>query len=192
MLRAARVFAWDAAFFWRFEPRLARVICGLPFALAPGVKMGDYTAEVFWERGEQNFLDNRYSRKHRIRFDGGVEIPASSSPHVVPVPLSDASAVDPEESFVSALASCHMLSFLYVAAKRGFRVDRYEDTGVGIMRKNAEGKLAITVVTLRPKVEFSGELRPARDDIESMHHEAHETCFIASSVKTDVRCEPQW
>jgi organic hydroperoxide reductase OsmC/OhrA len=116
--------------------------------------MAQYCAEVLWERGEQNFLDNRYSRKHVLRFDGGVEVPGSSSPHVVPLPLSAAAAVDPEEAFVAALSSCHMLWFLSIAAKAKFCVDRYADAAVGVMEKNAAGKVAMTLVTLKPAVQF--------------------------------------
>ncbi len=152
--------------------------------------MAAYTAEVQWEREDQAFVDNRYSRRHLIRFDGGVEIAGSSSPHVVRVPFSDPAAVDPEEAFVASLASCHMLWFLSIAAARQFRIDRYRDEAIGIMAKNAEGKLAMTVVTLRPDVVFSGEVLPSRDEIVAMHHEAHEECFIASSVRTEVRVEP--
>jgi organic hydroperoxide reductase OsmC/OhrA len=152
--------------------------------------MAEYCAEVLWLRGEQNFLDNRYSRKHVLRFDGGVEVPGSSSPHVVPLPLSAAAAVDPEEAFVAALSSCHMLWFLSIAAKAKFCVDRYADAAVGVMEKNAAGKVAMTLVTLKPAVQFSGAPLPARAQIEAMHHEAHEQCFIANSVKTEVRCEP--
>ena len=152
--------------------------------------MAQYIAEVLWLRGEQNFLDNRYSRRHQLRFDGGVEVPGSSSPHVVPVPMSDAAAVDPEEAFVASLASCHMLFFLSIAGKRRFRVDRYFDAATGVMGKNADGKMAVTVVTLRPEVTFSGEPIPDREEIERMHHEAHDACFIANSVKSEVRCEP--
>ena len=152
--------------------------------------MALYTAEVLWLRGEQDFLSNRYSRRHLLRFDGGVEIPGSSSPHVVPVPMSDTAAVDPEEAFVASLSSCHMLWFLSIAAKRKFCVDRYFDAATGVMEKNAEGKLAMTVVTLKPQVHFSGERLPTRAQIDQMHHQAHEECFIANSVKTDVRCEP--
>ena len=152
--------------------------------------MALYTAEVLWLRGEQDFLSNRYSRRHLLRFDGGVEIPGSSSPHVVPVPMSDAAAVDPEEAFVASLSSCHMLWFLSIAAKCKFCVDRYFDAATGVMEKNAAGKLAMTVVTLKPQVHFSGERLPTKAQIEQMHHQAHEECFIANSVKTDVRCEP--
>ncbi len=152
--------------------------------------MTQYTAEIVWSRGEQNFLDNRYSRKHLLRFDGGTEVPGSSSPHVVPLPFSDPAAVDPEEAFVAALSSCHMLWFLSIAAKKKFRVDRYSDQATGIMEKNAEGKLAMTVVTLRPDVQFSGDRLPKREEIEQMHHQAHAECYIANSVRTEVRCEP--
>ncbi|WP_024301664.1 OsmC family protein [Pseudogulbenkiania sp. MAI-1] len=152
--------------------------------------MAQYSAEVLWLRGEQDFLSNRYSRRHLLRFDGGVEVPGSSSPHVVPVPMSDASAVDPEEAFVASLSSCHMLWFLSIAAKRKFCVERYFDAAVGVMEKNAAGKMAMTVVTLRPEVTFSGERIPTRQELDAMHHEAHEECFIANSVKTEVRCEP--
>lgn len=149
-----------------------------------------YTARVLWDRGDQPFVDNRYSRRHLLQFDGGVEIAGSSSPHVVRAPLSDAAAVDPEELFVASLSSCHMLWFLSIAAGRKFRVDRYADEAVGVMAKNPQGKLAMTVVTLRPDVTFSGDRRPTADEIDAMHHQAHDECFIASSVLTDVRCEP--
>ena len=152
--------------------------------------MHRYTAEVVWERGDQDFLDNRYSRRHVLRFDGGAEVAGSSSPGVVRVPMSDASAVDPEEMFVASLSSCHMLWFLSIAAGRGFRVDSYRDAAAGVMEKNAAGKMAMTVVTLRPEVAFSGDRIPSREEIERMHHDAHDECFIATSVRTDVRCEP--
>lgn len=152
--------------------------------------MSHYTAQTLWERKDANFLDNRYSRRHLLRFDGGLEVPGSSSPSVVPLPMSDASALDPEEAFVSALSSCHMLWFLTMAVKRKFRVDRYFDAAVGVMEKNAEGKVAMTVVTLHPEVAFSGEHQPSREELAKMHHDAHEACFIANSVKTEVRCEP--
>ena len=152
--------------------------------------MAQYSAEVLWQRDGQHFLDNRYSRRHLLRFDGGVEVAGSSSPHVVPLPMSDAAAVDPEESFVASLSSCHMLWFLSIAAQRRFCVDRYLDSAVGVMAKNDQGKMAMTVVTLRPAVTFSGEHLPTRAQIEALHHAAHEACYIANSVKSEVRCEP--
>jgi organic hydroperoxide reductase OsmC/OhrA len=152
--------------------------------------MAQHTAVIVWERNGAVFADNRYSRGHRWQFDGGIEVPASSSPHVVRLPLSVAEAVDPEEAFVAALSSCHMLGFLSIAAKRGFVVDSYRDEAVGVLAKNAAGRLAITQVTLRPAVVFSGEKRPSPAEVASMHHESHEQCFIANSVTTEVRCEP--
>ena len=154
--------------------------------------MTHYTAETLWQRNDGDFLGNRYSRRHLLRFDGGLEVPGSSSPHVVPLPMSDASALDPEEAFVSSLSSCHMLWFLSIAAKNKFCVDRYFDTASGVMEKNADGKMAMTVVTLRPDVVFSGERQPDREALAQLHHDAHEACFIANSVKTEVRCEPVW
>ena len=154
--------------------------------------MTHYTAETLWLRNDGDFLGNRYSRRHLLRFDGGLEVPGSSSPHVVPLPMSDASALDPEEAFVSSLSSCHMLWFLSIAGKRKFCVDRYFDTASGVMEKNADGKMAMTVVTLRPDVVFSGERQPGREALAQLHHDAHEACFIANSVKTEVRCEPVW
>ena len=152
--------------------------------------MATYTAQIVWERGEQDFLSGRYSRRHTMTFDGGAVVPGSSSPHVVPVPMSGASAVDPEEAFVASLSTCHMLWFLSIAGKRKFCVDRYVDSAVGIMARNSAGKLAMTVVTLRPDVRFSGAVLPTREEILRLHHEAHDECFIANSVKTEVLCEP--
>lgn len=152
--------------------------------------MSEYFAIIHWERNGEAFTDNRYSRSHTWTFDGGIEVPASSSPHVVPLPYSNPSAVDPEEAFVASLSSCHMLWFLSIAAKRGFRVDSYTDDAAGVMKKDESGRLAITRVTLRPRVTFSGDKLPTQAEIQAMHHEAHEQCFIANSVTTDVRCEP--
>jgi organic hydroperoxide reductase OsmC/OhrA len=152
--------------------------------------MSSYTATIAWRRGSAPFVDDRYSRAHTWTFDGGVEVPASSSPSVVPLPWSKPDAVDPEEAFVASLSSCHMLWFLSIAARARFCVDSYVDAAVGIMARNAEGKYAMTLVTLRPQVAFAGERRPSQDEIDAMHHKAHAECFIANSVKTEVRCEP--
>ena len=154
--------------------------------------MHQYTASLTWSRGHQPFLDGRYSRRHLVRFDGGVELQASSSPLVVKVPFSDPSAVDPEELFVASLSSCHMLWFLSLAAGKGFCVDHYYDSALGVMEKNVSGKLFFSAVTLRPEVRFSGDQVPTRVEIEQLHHMAHEECFIANSVRTEVRCEPIW
>lgn len=149
-----------------------------------------YTAEILWERAGQTFVDNRYSRRHLIRLDGGLEVPGSSSPLVVRLPFSDPSAMDPEEAFVASLSSCHMLWFLGIAAERKFCVDSYVDHAEGVMAKNQNGKLAFSVVTLRPAVRFAGENQPGAEELTDMHHLAHEECFIANSVRTEVRCEP--
>ena len=154
--------------------------------------MATYTAEVVWAREDQDFLDNKYSRRHTLRFDGGVEVQGSSSPHVVPLPFSVTDAVDPEEAFVSALSSCHMLWFLSLAAKQGFIVDLNHDAAEGKMGKNSDGKLFISLVTLHPLVQFSGASRPSVEELTSLHHEAHQECFIANSVKTEVRCKPKF
>ena len=153
-------------------------------------KSHTYSAELTWQRGDQDFLGNRFSRRHLLRFDGGVELPASASPLVVPPPLSDLSAVDPEELFVASLASCHMLWFLAIAAKRRFQVDAYRDAPVGVMEPRADGKMVMTLVTLHPRVELSGERLPTREELEALHRRAHEECYLANSVKTEVRCEP--
>ena len=151
-----------------------------------------YSARIHWQRGTALFTDNRYSRAHRWSFDGGVEVPASSSPQVVRVPLSDEHAVDPEEALVASLSSCHMLFFLSFAATRGFRIDDYLDDAEGVMGKNQAGKTAMLRVTLHPRVSFSGERLPTRADLEALHHRAHEECFIANSVTTAVEVEPVW
>ncbi|STQ89135.1 OsmC family protein [Iodobacter fluviatilis] len=154
--------------------------------------MSQHTAEILWLRGEEDFLSNRYSRKHLLRFDGGLEVPGSSSPHVVPLPMSDAAALDPEEAFIASLSSCHMLWFLSIAAQRKFCVDRYFDAATGEMAKNAAGKKWLAVVTLRPEVSFSGARQPTQTELVQMHNQAHEECFIANSVKSEVRCQPVW
>ena len=141
----------------------------------------EYRAIVLWQRGEQIFTDNKYTRGHLWSFDGGVEVPASSSPLVVPK-FSRADAVDPEEAFVASLSSCHMLFFLSFAAAKGFRVDSYRDQAVGEMAKNAKGKLYVAKVTLHPDIVFSGDARPSEADVAALHHRSHEECFIASSA----------
>src|SRR3954453_7263383 len=136
--------------------------------------------------GDTKFTDQRYSRAHEWSFDGGITVRASSSPLSVRLPYSVAEAVDPEEAFVAALASCHMLTFLYVAAKQGFVVDDYADDAVGEMTKNERGKLWVSRVILAPAITFAGERRPSREQLEELHHLAHEECYIANSVKSEV------
>lgn len=153
--------------------------------------MPAHTAEIIWTRDEQPFIDKRYSRRHRIRFDGGIEMDGSSSPHVVPLPYSVEDAVDPEEAFVAALAACHMLTFLSLAAARRLVVDHYHDAASGELARDGAGRMHVAVVTLRPTVRFGGDTVPAETELLALHHAAHEQCFIANSVRTDVRCVPQ-
>ena len=152
--------------------------------------MSEYFAEINWVRGnDEKYIDNQYSRGHEWHFDGGVTVEASSSPHVVPLPYSVEANVDPEEAFVASLSSCHMLFFLSIAAKRRYVIDKYVDNAVGVMEKDNDGKISMTKVTLRPKVEFSGEKQPTLEQLEKMHHQSHEQCFIANSVKTEIVTE---
>lgn len=151
--------------------------------------MSDYFATVEWRRNGAVFSDNRYSRAHVWRFDGGLTVPGSSSPHVVRAPYSDPAAVDPEEAFVASVSSCHMLWFLVLAVKAGLVVDSYTDEAVGVMEKNAQGKLAITRISLRPRIEFSGTKVPIAAELDALHHKAHEECFIANSVRTEITVE---
>lgn len=149
----------------------------------------EYTATVIWAGKGEKFTDNRYPRAHEWRFDGGTVVPASSSPWVVPVPLSNAAAVDPEEAFVASLSACHMLFFLFHAAKRGFVIEQYEDAAVGTMGKNAEGRMAMLKVALRPKITWGGGKQPSTEELDAMHHQSHVDCYIANSVRTEVTVE---
>ncbi len=149
--------------------------------------MSEYTAKVVWRRDESEaFLDNQYSRGHEWQFDGGAVVAASSSPHVVPLPYSVAENVDPEEAFVAALSSCHMLFFLSIAAKKRWVVEQYTDNAHGIMEKNENGKLAMSKVWLRPKVIFSEASQPSLEQLQKVHHQSHQQCFIANSVNTEI------
>lgn len=152
--------------------------------------MSHYGAELIWERNGADFLSKRYSRRHMLRFDGGLQVPGSASPTIVPEPMSDASALDPEEAFVASIASCHLLWFLASAAEHGFCVESYRDSPIGTLGRDADGRLAMTEVVLRPETVFSGDTQPSGEQIRTLHHAAHERCFIANSVKTLVRCEP--
>ncbi len=152
--------------------------------------MSEYTATISWFRqAGENFLESDYSRGHEWSFDGGAVVPASSSPHVVPLPHSVEANVDPEEAFVASLSSCHMLFFLAIAAKRKFVVDSYVDNAVGTMERDADGRLSITRVRLRPEIVFSGDTQPTREQLVKLHHQSHQQCFIANSVKTEVSTE---
>jgi organic hydroperoxide reductase OsmC/OhrA len=155
-----------------------------------GLNMSEYFATICWERGaNEPFVDARYSREHRWEFDEGAVVKASASPHIVSAPYSVAANVDPEEAFVASLSSCHMLFFLSIAASRKYLVDAYVDRAIGIMSPNEEGRMAMTRVTLQPEIRFSGSKQPDRAQLEKMHHQAHQQCFIANSVKTEVVTE---
>ncbi len=151
--------------------------------------MSTYTATLSWTRGDQVFADGKYSRGHEIAFDGGITLAASSSPHVVRPPLSREDAVDPEEMFVASLSSCHALFFLDFARKAGFVIDSYVDAAEGVLDKDSDGRMAMTKVTLRPRIVWSGEKRPSADAIAALHHKAHDVCFIANSFKGEVAIE---
>jgi organic hydroperoxide reductase OsmC/OhrA len=151
--------------------------------------MSEYKATIRWQLNGPDFFKGKYSREHTWEFDGGVKVAASASPSVVPTTWSNPANVDPEEALVAAISSCHMLTFLFLASKDGFQVDRYVDEAVGKMTKNAAGAMWVSHVTLRPRIIYAGEKRPGPADIERLHHSAHEQCFIANSVKTEITVE---
>ena len=159
-------------------------------AISTEIELSEYTATIKWQRDNQDFLGDRYSRGHVWEFDGGATVPASASPHIVPLPESVAENVDPEEAFVASLSACHMLFFLSVAAKNGYVIDNYTDCAIGHMGKNDSGKYAMTKVILRPSVAFSADKRPTLGQLEKMHELSHVQCFIANSVTTEVTVEP--
>ena len=151
--------------------------------------MSTYTATIRWSaRPGEDYAKGQYSRAHEWVFDGGVTLPASASPHIVPAPWSDAAGVDPEEAFVASLSSCHMLFFLDFAKRAGFAVQTYTDAAEGVLEKRDDGAMWMSKVTLRPRVEWAGEA-PDAGAIEALHHRAHEACFIANSVTTKVSVE---
>lgn len=152
--------------------------------------MSEYSAVIRWARGDDEaFSDNQYSRGHTWEFDGGITVPASSSPHVVPLPFSVEANVDPEEAFIAALSSCHMLTFLGIAAKQKYVIDSYVDDAVGVLEEDESGRSSVTKVTLRPDIVFSGSKIPTAKQLDKLHHLAHKNCFIANSVKTEIVVE---
>jgi organic hydroperoxide reductase OsmC/OhrA len=152
--------------------------------------MPEYTARISWERAGEPFLDNSFSRRHSWTFDGGATVQASSSPDILPEPMSDGSAIDPEEALVAALSSCHMLWFLTIAAAKKHVVESYRDEPVGVMEYIDGRRQAITRVRLRPEVRFGAERQPTREEVEALHRKAKERCFIANSLKAEVICDP--
>ncbi len=150
-----------------------------------------YRAGISWSRGRDEFLRGRYTRRHTWSFDGGVSVPASASPQIVPAPWSAADAVDPEEAFVAALASCHMLFFLSLAAARGLVIERYEDDAIGVMAEDARGRMVVSAITLRPSVTLADAAAAPAGLMAELHHAAHEACFLANSVLTQISVEPR-
>ena len=149
--------------------------------------MASHTATVEWE-ADGRFAEGKYSRAHRWSFDGGAVVPASSSPHVVPLPMSDAAGVDPEEALIASVSSCHMLWFLSLAQEAGLDVARYRDEASGKMGKDDRGRIAVTTIALRPEIVFAGR-EPGAEELARLHHEAHERCFIANSLRTEIVVE---
>ena len=148
--------------------------------------MSKHTATIRWTRTGPDFAKGKFSREHTWTFDGGLTVPASPAPSVVPAPWSNPAGVDPEEAFVASVSSCHMLTFVWLASREGFTADRYEDEAVGVMSKNERGIPWVSAITLRPRIAWSGEKLPTPADLERLHHAAHEQCFIANSIKTEV------
>lgn len=148
--------------------------------------MSEHKAIIHWERNDPDFLRGRYSREHTWSFDGGMTFLASPSPAVVPAPWSNPAHIDPEEAFVAAISSCHMLTYLYLASRRGFQVDNYHDEAIGVMTKNENRIPWMSSVTLNLKISYSGEKLPTREDEDQLHHLAHKQCYIANSIKTSV------
>jgi organic hydroperoxide reductase OsmC/OhrA len=147
--------------------------------------MSQHKAIIRWQYSGKDFCKGKYSREHTWEFDGGITLAASPSPSVVLVPYSNPANVDPEEAFVAAVSSCHMMSFLYVASKAGVNVASYRDEAIGILTKNTAGKYWISKVTLQPQIEYVGD-SPSAEQLHHLHHAAHEECYIASSIKTEV------
>jgi organic hydroperoxide reductase OsmC/OhrA len=151
--------------------------------------MPTHKARISWQSSGANFLKGQFSREHAWNFDGGATVPASSSPAVVPPPGSNPACVDPEEAYVASLASCHMLTFLYLAGRQGFNVRSYEDDAEGLTSRDERGRIWVSTVTLRPTIVYDGPKQPNADETRQLHQHAHEQCFIANSVKTVIKVE---
>ena len=150
--------------------------------------MSEHKATVKWSHTQGDFLKGTFSREHSWTFDGGLTVPASSSPAAVRVPFSNPANIDPEEAFVASISSCHMLTYLYVASRKGFEISSYEDNAVGVLTKNERGAVWVSSVILHPRITY-GAKTPTPEEVEQMHHAAHDQCFIANSVKTDIKVE---
>jgi organic hydroperoxide reductase OsmC/OhrA len=152
--------------------------------------MSEYKAIISWKRGpDEKYTDQKYSREHNWAFDGGLNIPASPSHHIVPPPYSNPDYLDPEQAFVASLSSCHMLFFLDLCSREGIVVDSYVDEAVGVLERIGRNKMAMSKVTLRPQAAYSGQKIPSREDLERIHHKSHELCFIANSVTSEIITE---
>lgn len=151
--------------------------------------MSEHRATIRWKRTSDEFLKGKYSREHTWTFDGGMSIQASAAPSAVPVPYSNPAYVDPEEAFVASVASCHMLTFLWLAGRKGFQIDSYEDEAAGVMTQGENGVPWVSRITLKPRIVYSGARTPTHAEEDQLHHLAHEQCFIANSIKTEVRVE---
>ncbi|MEM1354278.1 MAG: OsmC family protein [Planctomycetota bacterium] len=151
--------------------------------------MAEHTATIQWELGVDDFVSGRYARLHTWSFDGGVTVPGSPSPAVVPEPMSSHDAVDPEEAFVASVSSCHMLTFLYIAQRKGFVVERYRDDAVGKTARTDQGRYWVSEIALRPQIVYGDGKAPPHEQEQELHHLAHGQCFIANSVKTEIRIE---
>ncbi len=151
--------------------------------------MAEHKATIDWHQPGPDFVRGRYSREHTWSFDGGQTIQASPSPAVVPAPWSNEAHVDPEEAYVASVSSCHMLTFLHVASRKGFAVERYVDEAIGVTSKNDQGAFWVSAITLRPKIDYAGDAVPSPEEAQEMHHLAHEQCFIANSIRTRVTVE---
>jgi organic hydroperoxide reductase OsmC/OhrA len=149
--------------------------------------MAEHKATILWKASGGEFTQGRFSREHDWTFDGGLTVPASASPAVVPAPLSNPANIDPEEAFVAAISSCHMLTFLHLARLAGFRIDSYQDHAVGRTTPNERRVPWVSTVTLNPNIVFSGDKQPTPEQLAALHHSAHDGCFISQSVKTEVK-----
>ncbi|MEM9110737.1 MAG: OsmC family protein [Planctomycetota bacterium] len=148
--------------------------------------MAEHTATIKWVSRGEDFLSGKYSREHMWAFDGGAVVPASPAPAVVPAPYSNPDYVDPEEAFVASASSCHMLTFLHLAGRAGFRIEQYTDEAVGVVAKGDNGVPWVSMITLRPQISYAGDTTPTAEESKQLHHHAHEQCFIANSIKSEV------
>jgi organic hydroperoxide reductase OsmC/OhrA len=148
--------------------------------------MAEHKAIITWNAGSGDFLKGQFTREHTWSFDGGLSVPASAAPSVVPPPLSNPEGVDPEEAFVASLSSCHMLTFLFLAYRKGIQVQKYEDEAVGEMAKGENGVPWVSRITLNPKVVYSGDKQPTRDEERQLHQQSHHYCYVANSIKAKV------